>query len=125
MGPVRKRRVHRAFEWRCVYCARNIIDPRRARPLALAFGGARPGAAAEALQAPNLATVDHIVPVALGGTDALENLLSSCRACNTERGVVRFAEYVQARAEREPGWLERFEERLRAGVRNLLLRGRS
>lgn len=31
-------------------------------------------------------TVDHIVPVILGGTDELENLQTLCRKCNSKKG---------------------------------------
>lgn len=37
--------------------------------------------------APNVQLeVDHVVPVAAGGTDELENLVTSCFACNRGRG---------------------------------------
>jgi 5-methylcytosine-specific restriction endonuclease McrA len=32
-------------------------------------------------------TVDHIIPVALGGTDDEENLTSACQSCNSKKGV--------------------------------------
>lgn len=34
----------------------------------------------------DLATVDHITPQSRGGSDELDNLTLSCRACNMERG---------------------------------------
>ena len=36
--------------------------------------------------APGPSHVDHILPVAQGGTDDLDNLQSLCRACNTAKG---------------------------------------
>lgn len=33
-------------------------------------------------------TVEHILPRALGGTDAIENLWCSCRLCNEAKGVL-------------------------------------
>lgn len=36
---------------------------------------------------PRSATLDHILPRALGGSDADENLRLACRDCNTRRGV--------------------------------------
>lgn len=32
-------------------------------------------------------TVDHIVPVSKGGRDELDNLVISCRSCNSRKGV--------------------------------------
>lgn len=32
-------------------------------------------------------TVDHIIPVARGGTDDPENLRAACRACNARKGA--------------------------------------
>ena len=46
-------------------------------------------------RARRLATVDHIVPVFLGGSDSLSNLVSSCRLCNSSRGHQEFVDYVQ------------------------------
>jgi hypothetical protein len=36
------------------------------------------------------AEVDHIVPRACGGQDAIKNLTASCRACNGVKGKRRF-----------------------------------
>lgn len=38
-------------------------------------------------QQPDSAEVDHILPVALGGNDELENLRVICRQCNQSRGT--------------------------------------
>ena len=32
------------------------------------------------------ATMDHVIPMARGGTDALTNLVLSCQPCNNSRG---------------------------------------
>lgn len=37
---------------------------------------------------PQKATVDHIVPVAHGGTDEPENLIPACLGCNERRGTL-------------------------------------
>lgn len=36
---------------------------------------------------PETADVDHLTPRALGGEDNMENLVTSCRACNRSRGA--------------------------------------
>ena len=37
--------------------------------------------------------VDHVVPVADGGTDELENLATLCRDCNRGKSAYRFSDY--------------------------------
>jgi hypothetical protein len=40
------------------------------------------------------ATIDHIVPLALGGSDTSENVRTACRSCNSRRGSrVGLADY--------------------------------
>jgi hypothetical protein len=36
------------------------------------------------------ATVDHIIPVSMGGTDEIENLVPCCRVCNSKKGNRNF-----------------------------------
>ncbi len=38
-------------------------------------------------RAPNLATLDHVVPRSQGGPTRADNLVLACAACNNERGV--------------------------------------
>lgn len=38
--------------------------------------------------------VDHIVPVADGGTDELHNLATLCRDCNRGKSAYRFTNYT-------------------------------
>lgn len=56
---------------RCVYC--GIVARRPGR-------GVR--------RAPDLATLDHVVPRSLGGPLTRENLVLACSVCNNERGVM-------------------------------------
>jgi len=37
---------------------------------------------------PQKATADHIIPVAEGGTDDIENLIPACLLCNEKRGTL-------------------------------------
>lgn len=32
-------------------------------------------------------TIDHVIPVALGGTNDMENLVVACRSCNSRKGA--------------------------------------
>jgi hypothetical protein len=38
-------------------------------------------------QAMNEASIDHRIPISLGGTDDAENLVLACRSCNSEKGA--------------------------------------
>lgn len=39
------------------------------------------------------ATIDHIIPRSKGGGNNLDNLLPSCRSCNTSKGVKSLEEF--------------------------------
>jgi 5-methylcytosine-specific restriction endonuclease McrA len=42
--------------------------------------------------------VDHIVPVAAGGTSGFENLIGACRRCNAQKHTVPLLSFLLARA---------------------------
>ena len=44
-------------------------------------------------------TLDHFVPVSKGGTNEADNLLTSCRRCNSARGNRSAEEFAQAVAQ--------------------------
>jgi 5-methylcytosine-specific restriction endonuclease McrA len=58
-------------EGRCVYCG---IPARR------------PGRGVK--RAPDLATLDHVVPRSFGGPLNRDNIVLACSACNNERGTM-------------------------------------
>lgn len=62
-------KVRRA-EWRCYYCG---VDTRL------------PGVTLNK---------DHMTPICRGGSDALDNVVPSCRACNVAKGTRTVEEYV-------------------------------
>jgi 5-methylcytosine-specific restriction endonuclease McrA len=62
-----RRRLYRAQRGRCHYCSRLV---RLRGPW----------------DDPLAATLDHVVPRALGGPTAPENLVVACRACNQRKG---------------------------------------
>lgn len=41
-----------------------------------------------------LFTVDHKIPSTRGGDYSLENLVASCAKCNSDKGQLRFEEYL-------------------------------
>lgn len=41
------------------------------------------------------ATLDHVIPQSQGGTDALRNLVMACYSCNSARGTMDYALFVQ------------------------------
>lgn len=45
-------------------------------------------------------SVDHVVPLARGGTNYLGNLAPACRACNTAKGILLLTEWRVKRAAR-------------------------
>lgn len=56
---------------RCVYC--RVATRRLQKGLS---------------RAPDLATLDHVVPRSLGGPLSRDNLVLACQACNNQRGVM-------------------------------------
>lgn len=44
----------------------------------------------------NTATVDHVVPLAKGGTNGRDNLVTACLACNNGKGDMTLAEWERA-----------------------------
>ena len=50
---------------------------------------------------PHYATVEHVVPQSKGGKDFLSNLLATCHACNSKRGVIDFEEFCRIRRDPE------------------------
>jgi len=56
--------------WRCIWCRCRVGIGAKARTKHLA-----------------LAHLDHIKPRALGGSNATENLVTSCKRCNDKRGT--------------------------------------
>ena len=64
-----KRRLELVFNktgGRCAYCGKVLSDD---------------------------ATIDHIIPRSKGGGNNLDNLLPSCRSCNTSKGVKSLEEF--------------------------------
>lgn len=58
----------------------------------------------------NSAEVDHIVPVAHGGTDAFTNLRTCCRRCNQSLGA-KTAKWPRKTLDNAlPGWTEHAEQ---------------
>lgn len=63
---LRRRMLAEAQNWRCAYCAAEMVD---------------------AAGQPNAATVDHVAPRAVGGRDDPLNLVVACLSCNGARGA--------------------------------------
>lgn len=73
-APQRKKLFENVFSrdgGHCVYCG---VRTRR-----LQKGVSR---------APDLATLDHVVPRSMGGPLTADNLVLACQACNNARGVM-------------------------------------
>lgn len=59
--------------------------------------------------------VDHLVPVAAGGTDDLGNLVPSCQRCNRSKGK-KVAAAWQASQARQPVWRSVYARRCPARI---------
>ncbi len=87
---IRKAKRHRIYSrdsWRCVWCCSPVAD----------------GAAVTAGARERLATLDHVVSRARGGSNEASNLVTACITCNAERGDRSAIEFAFAKAEGEPG----------------------
>lgn len=41
--------------------------------------------------------LDHIIPVEAGGINSVDNLVVSCKKCNTEKGKKEYTAYIENR----------------------------
>jgi 5-methylcytosine-specific restriction endonuclease McrA len=67
--------------WTCHYCGRAVVPP-------------PPGRNHTTAEAPSLATLDHWVPRARGGSWDLDNLVMACRPCNNDKHSLTGDEYL-------------------------------
>jgi hypothetical protein len=79
----------RAWIGKCIHCTAKLVVSAEGKPM-------------------GVATIEHIWPQNLGGTDALENLALACDRCNREKG-----QRHDHKGKRDPRLLE-IVERLRA-----------
>jgi HNH endonuclease/Replication initiation and membrane attachment len=61
--------------------------------------------------------VDHVIPVARGGTDAFENLITSCRECNSGKSAKLIERFTQGHT--KESWREKIREK-RSEVEDIL-----
>lgn len=76
--------------------------------------------------------IDHVVPVALGGSNHEKNLVTACRDCNLSKGaanvrgrsvskkVRNFQKHRKEVAKREIRWLKQIEKKARRSDRKLI-----
>lgn len=43
---------------------------------------------------------DHVVPLALGGADSIDNIVPACQRCNTSKGTLTLDEWAVSRERR-------------------------
>lgn len=60
-------------------------------------------------------TLDHLTPVAKGGTNKATNLVTACRACNLSKGTKSWREYAQE----HPGAIGRIQRQRRRSIKHL------
>jgi 5-methylcytosine-specific restriction endonuclease McrA len=73
--------------WTCFYCCRPVVAPPRGRAYTPA-------------EAPDVATLDHWLPAARGGSWELANLVLSCGRCNEDKHALTGPEYLAVLAYR-------------------------
>lgn len=78
-------RLRREQEDRCLWCGRTVVVRFEARPRA------------------DTATIDHIVPRALGGSSDPSNLALACAACNAAKGNTHPDEWASLLRRRDTG----------------------
>lgn len=77
MGKGRINRLIEKFDWRCRYCTQDVET--------------------HSHQHPRNASADHYIPIARGGGEG-ENLVLSCKACNDAKSDMtgdEFLEFIQ------------------------------
>jgi len=72
VGQVLQWRTYRRDGYACVYCGR--------------YGG----------EDGVTLTIDHVMPVELGGSDAVTNLVTACRRCNHDKGAQHPREWLES-----------------------------
>jgi hypothetical protein len=77
-APQMRAVLSEAQNHRCCYCGVKMIDMRGDRLCA---------------------TIDHVIPKSLGGSDDWENLVAACDLCNVTRGITDAFYFFHARDE--------------------------
>lgn len=68
--PVVKEKVYQRDGWKCVYCGQKLSHRYSCKNGIYIL----------------VATVDHVVPISLGGAHMYSNLVTSCENCNSDKG---------------------------------------
>ena len=72
----RRRAIHKRDKCQCIYCGQKVT-----LKYALAYW-----------------TLDHVVPRALGGSNATENLITACPTCNKRKGKLSLMRFLHLNA---------------------------
>lgn len=62
--------------------------------------------------------LDHIIPVASGGTNDADNLVVACRTCNRKKGKTPYADYINKRLKQIELELNSLGKALNKGAKN-------
>lgn len=81
----KRERLAEAQAWRCAYCGVRMRIPDDPVPGELAHLRPFPRTFVQALHLLE-ATIDEVIPRALGGPTSWENQVAACRACNEIKG---------------------------------------
>ena len=89
------RAVYERDGWRCRFCACRVIDPaarRRLQQLVEGFRWGRTNRERHGGVIVHMASTDHVLPRAWGGTNDHSNLVTACWPCQFSRSEVRIDE---------------------------------
>lgn len=70
---LKRERIHKNSEYKCVYCGKSL----------------------EEMIFYKTYTIDHKIPIAKGGGNEEENLVISCRSCNSRKGTKTHNQYIK------------------------------
>lgn len=70
---LKRERIYKNSNYECVYCEKSL----------------------EEMKKDNDYTLDHKIPVIKGGNNDEENLVISCRSCNSRKGTKTYNQYLK------------------------------
>lgn len=70
---LKRERIHKNSNYKCFYCGKSLEDMTNDKSY----------------------TIDHKIPITKGGSNDEENLVISCRSCNSRKGTKTHNQYIK------------------------------